>query len=172
MPAVAGDRLSNEVHMIGTGQTSRWIFCGISACLLAGTAASSQTRSIPLSEFRAVNPEDMKAAEGSTQVVLMGDPNKPGPYVVQLTFAPGRGSRPHFHDQDRYVTVVKGTWYVALGPDSDTYDPAKMTAMKAGSFVFHPAFGHHYDGAKDEAAVVRIQGMGPVKTINLEQPKP
>jgi len=43
--------------------------------------------------------------------------------------------------------------------------------MKAGSFVFHPAFGHHYDMAKDEEAVVRIIGMGPVKTTNLEAPK-
>ena len=38
-----------------------------------------------------------------------------------------------------------------------------MIAMKPGSFVFHPAFGHHYDMAKDEEAVVRIMGMGPVK---------
>jgi quercetin dioxygenase-like cupin family protein len=89
---------------------------------------------------------------------------------VQITFGPGRGSRPHYHDQDRLVTVVKGTWYVHLGPESDTYAPEKMTGMKAGSFVYHPAFGHHYDMAKDEEAVVRIVGMGPVKTINLEQP--
>ena len=32
----------------------------------------------------------------------------------------------------------------------------------------HPAFGHHYDGAKDEEAVVRIIGMGPVTTKQLE----
>ena len=89
-------------------------------------------------------------------------------YVVQNTFAPGRGSRPHYHDQDRYVTVIKGTWWVALGPESDVYNPSKMVPMKAGSFVFHPAFGHHYDGAKDEEAVVRIMGMGPVTTKQLE----
>jgi quercetin dioxygenase-like cupin family protein len=118
-----------------------------------------------------MNVDDIKAPDGSSQVVLYGDPNKPGIYAVQITFAPGRGSRPHYHDQDRFVTVIKGTWYVALGPDSDTYAPEKMTAMKAGSFVFHPACGHHYDMAKDEEAVVRIIGMGPVKTINLEQPK-
>ena len=44
-----------------------------------------------------------------------------------------------------------------------------MVPMKAGSFVFHPAFGHHYDGAKDEPATVRIMGMGPVTTTQLEQ---
>jgi len=156
--------------MTGRTRAARWILCGVSACILAGTEVSSQTRSIPLSEFRATEPEDIKAPDGSTQTVLYGDPNKPGIYAVQITFGPGKGSRPHYHDQDRFVTVMKGTWYVALGPDSDTYDPSKMTAMKAGSFVYHPAFGHHYDGAKDEEAVVRIVGMGPVKSVNLEPP--
>ena len=150
---------------------SRWILCGVGVLILCGTTASSQERSIPLSAFRGVSVDDIKPPEGSSQVVLYGDPSKPGMYAVQITFAPGRGSRPHIHDQDRYVTVIKGTWYVSLGPDSDTYDPSKMVAMKAGSFVFHPAFGHHYDMAKDEEAVVRIIGMGPVKTTNLEAPK-
>jgi hypothetical protein len=45
-----------------------------------------------------------------------------------------------------------------------------MTAMPAGSFVVHPANGHHYDGAKEEDALVQIMGMGPVKTIQVEQP--
>jgi len=42
------------------------------------------------------------------------------------------------------------------------------TPLKAGSFVVHPAFGHHYDGAKDEEAIVQIMGMGSVKTVPLE----
>jgi quercetin dioxygenase-like cupin family protein len=98
----------------------------------------------------------------------LGDPSKPGMYVTRNRFAPGSGSRPHYHDQDRYVTVIKGTWYVALGPEADVYNRDKMTALKPGSFVVHPAFGHHYDGAKDEEAIVQIMGMGPVKTVQLE----
>lgn len=155
--------------MIGRFQIGRWLLCSAAVALLAGTTASSQTQNIPLSAFKNIQPEEMTAARGN-QVVLFGDPNKAGLYVVQITFKAGTGSRPHFHDQDRLVTVVKGTWYVHLGPESDTYAPDKMTPMKAGSFVYHPAFGHHYDGAHEEDAVVRIVGMGPVKTINLEQP--
>ena len=156
--------------MSGRFLIGRWLLCSAVVALLAGTTASSQTRSIPLSEFKNIQPEEMTPTRGS-QVVLFGDPNKPGLYVVQITFKAGTGSRPHFHDQDRLVTVVKGTWYVHLGPESDVYAPEKMTPMKAGSFVYHPAFGHHYDGAHEEDAVVRIVGMGPVKTVNLEQPK-
>jgi quercetin dioxygenase-like cupin family protein len=154
--------------MITSRAISRWVLGCVGVCLL-GATASSQTSSIPLSEFKAVALDDMKPTGTGNQVVLFGDPNKPGLYAVQITFKPGTGSRPHYHDQDRLVTVVKGTWYVHLGPESDTYAPEKMTAMKAGSFVYHPAFGHHYDGAKDEEAVVRIVGMGPVKSVNLEK---
>ena len=110
-------------------------------------------------------------------VTLFGDQSKPGIYVVRNLFKkgpgggqPGAGSRPHYHDQDRYVTVIKGTWWVALGDEAKTYQPDKMTPMPPGSFVFHPANGIHYDGAKDEDVIVQIIGMGPVKTVNLEAP--
>jgi hypothetical protein len=45
-----------------------------------------------------------------------------------------------------------------------------MVPMKAGSIVKHPAGGVHYDGAKDEEAIVQIIGMGPVKTIDVTHP--
>jgi quercetin dioxygenase-like cupin family protein len=144
----------------------RWLICGVSAYALGAVAYGQAGPSN--SKFLALQPEDVRPADGATQVVIAGDPSKPGMYVVQNTFAPGRIGRPHYHDQDRYITVIKGTWWVSLGSASDVYDPGKMVAMKAGSFVFHPAFGHHYDGAKDEEAVVRIIGMGPVTTKQLE----
>ncbi len=143
----------------------RWLICGFSACVLSAVAYGQA--GAPGAKFLSLQPEEIRPAEGATQVVISGDPSKPGMYVVQNTFAPGRGSRPHYHDQDRYITVIKGTWWVSLGPESDVYDPSKMVAMKAGSYVFHPAFGHHYDGAKDEEAVVRIMGIGPVTTKQL-----
>ena len=119
--------------------------------------------------FMALQPEQLKWSErdGLPQAVVAGDPSKPGIYVIRVRFAPGRHSDPHFHDQDRYVTVIKGTWWAAVAPDGDVYDPSKMVPMKAGSFVKHPAFGHHYDGAKDEETIVQIIGMGPVTTTRL-----
>jgi quercetin dioxygenase-like cupin family protein len=143
-----------------------WFICGLSAYAFGGGAYGQGQPSNPT--FLSRQPEELRLADGATQVVIMGDPSKPGMYVVQNTFAPGRTSRPHYHDQDRYITVIKGTWWVSLGPEADVYNPGKMVPMKAGSFVFHPAYGHHYDGAKDEEAVVRIIGMGPVTTKQLE----
>src|SRR5579872_4241327 len=98
-------------------------------------------------------------------VNVIGDPTKPGIYVYRNRFAPGRMSRPHYHDQDRYVTVIKGTWWTGEG---DVFDPSKTIPIKAGGFMFHPAGYHHWDGAKDEEVIVQIMGMGPVKTIGTE----
>jgi hypothetical protein len=96
---------------------------------------------------------------------VFGDASKPGMYITRNRFAAGNGSRPHYHDQDRWVTVIKGTWYTAEG---DFYQPDKMIAIKPGGMMFHPAGLHHYDGAKEEDVIVQIMGMGPVQTVQTE----
>lgn len=116
-----------------------------------------------------VKPDDVRFAGGTgmQSVVLSGDPTKPGLYVVRNLFPPHVMSRPHFHNQDRLVTVIKGTWWTATGPDGDIYNPDKTTPNPVGSFMKHPAGLHHYDGAKDEEVVVQIIGMGPVTTTEI-----
>ncbi|MCS6763532.1 MAG: hypothetical protein MO853_05660 [Candidatus Protistobacter heckmanni] len=54
---------------------------------------------------------------GVKNVVLYGDPSKPGLYVVRNTFPPSIMSAPHAHDQDRTLVVVKGTWYTGTAGD-------------------------------------------------------
>ena len=52
----------------------------------------------------------VKNAAGTNEsAVLFGDPSKPGPYVVRVKWFPGNMSRPHFHPNDRFITVYKGT---------------------------------------------------------------
>src|SRR4026207_323026 len=141
----------------------RWLICGFTAYALSAVAYGQA--GAPGAKFLSMQPEEIRPAEGATQVVISGDPTKPGMYVVQNTFAPGRGSRPHFHDQDRYVTVIKGTWWTGKG---DVYKPETMVAIKPGGFMFHPAGYHHYDEARDEEVIVQIMGTGPVKTTQSE----
>jgi len=107
----------------------------------------------------------MDAEAGLAGGPVFGDQAKPGMYVIRNRFAAGNTSRPHYHDQDRWVTVIKGTWWTGEG---DVFQPDKMVPIKAGGMMFHPAGFHHYDGAKDEDTVVQIMGMGPVKTIQTE----
>jgi hypothetical protein len=96
---------------------------------------------------------------GAQNAVVVGDPNKTGFYMVYTKWTKGNHfSRPHFHPNDRYIVVLQGTWWVGTGPE---FDPAKTTPMPAGSFVTHFAKEVHWDGAKDEDAVLLIMGEGP-----------
>jgi quercetin dioxygenase-like cupin family protein len=101
---------------------------------------------------------DPTGAAGVNQVVLHGDPTKSGPYVVLNRFKPGNFSKPHFHPNDRFITVVKGTWWVATGNKVDRENTAPMPA---GSFVTHFGKQVHWDGAKDEEVWLLIVGEGP-----------
>jgi hypothetical protein len=48
-----------------------------------------------------------------------------------------------------------------VGRHRHEFDPDGTVAMPAGSFVVHYARGVHFDGAKDEEAVLLIVGDGP-----------
>jgi quercetin dioxygenase-like cupin family protein len=96
-------------------------------------------------------------------IKLHGDPNAPGLYIIRIRFPAGASSRPHSHDQDRFITVMEGTWYAGTGA---RYDMDRTVAIKPGGFMKHPAGAVHFDGAKAEPVVVEIRGFGPVKTTS------
>jgi hypothetical protein len=102
---------------------------------------------------------------GSEEAVLAGDPDKPGLYVVLVKWLPHHMSHPHFHPNDRFITVLSGTWWVGTGTK---FDPDSMVAMPTGSFVTHFGGQVHYDGAKDEPAVLEIVGEGPATPTPAE----
>ena len=104
---------------------------------------------------------DRPGYDGMKFATIYGDPSKPGPYVIRAKFSPGTMTRPHWHPEDRFVTVLSGTWYTGEG---DAFEPDKTVPLKAGSFMLHPAKAHHYDGAKDEEVIVQIVGIGPSST--------
>jgi hypothetical protein len=113
-------------------------------------------------------PSQIKWVEGNggaAQAIMVGDPSKPGLYIVLTKWHPHHMSRPHFHPNDRYITVLSGTWYVGTG---SKYDPDSTVAIPTGSFVTHFGKQIHYDGAKDEEAVLEILGMGPATSTPAE----
>jgi hypothetical protein len=106
-------------------------------------------------------------ARGAQSAVVVGDPTKPGFYAIYNKWTKGNHfSRPHFHPNDRYIVVLQGTWWVGSGPK---FDPANTTAMPAGSFVTHFGKQVHWDGAKDEDAVLLIMGEGPATSTGAEE---
>jgi len=103
--------------------------------------------------------------EVSEQAILYGDPSKPGLYIVLTKWHPHHMSRPHFHPNDRFITVLSGTWWVGTGTK---YDPDSTVAIPAGSFVTHFGKQIHYDGAKDGDALLEILGEGPATSTPAE----
>ena len=102
----------------------------------------------------------------NANAVLVGDPSKPGLYVVLNKWKAGNHfSRPHFHPNDRFITVLSGTWWVGSGTK---YDPDNTVPMPAGTFVTHFGKQVHYDGAKDVDAVLLIVGEGPATSTPAE----
>jgi len=109
-------------------------------------------------------------ARGAQSAVVVGDPSKPGFYMVYNKWTKGNHfSRPHFHPNDRYIVVLQGTWWVGSGPK---FDPEHGTVpMPAGSFVTHYGKQVHWDGAKDEDAVLLIMGEGPATSTTVTEEK-
>ena len=100
------------------------------------------------------------------QAVLMGDPTRPGMYAILVKWYPHNFSHPHTHPHDRYAVVLSGTWWVGSGTK---FDPDATVPMPAGSYVVDLATQPHFDGAKDEAAVIEIVGEGPATNTPAEQ---
>ena len=120
--------------------------------------------------FKLPDQIEWKGTGGNRSAVLAGDPTATGLYVVINKWLAGNNfSRPHFHPNDRFITVLKGTWWVGSGRK---FDPANNTVpMPAGTFVTHYGGQVHWDGAKDEDALLLIVGMGPATNTRVEEEK-
>ena len=104
-------------------------------------------------------PWSAPSPSGAQNAVLVGDPTKDGLYVQMVKWLAGNHfSHPHFHPHDRFITVLKGTWWVGTGTK---FDPNTTVPMPAGTFVTHFGQQVHFDGAKDEDAILLIVGEGP-----------
>ena len=121
--------------------------------------------------FVALTPDQMtwQAApglEGVSFVALHGNPGQAGIYVLRVRFAPGVMSKPHFHDQDRMVTVISGTWAFGKGTD---WSCGNTTPLGPGAYAEHPKGAIHFDGScTDQPTVVEIRGEGPVSTTFVD----
>ncbi|HTI41899.1 MAG TPA: hypothetical protein VL693_08740 [Vicinamibacterales bacterium] len=104
-------------------------------------------------------PEQMqwKEAENGMIANLYGDSSKPGLYAYVLKRRPNTWTMSHVHDNDVFVTVLDGTFWVGTGK----FDPQRTVPLKPGSFVRDVAGGIHFEGTKDEGATLYFVGIGP-----------
>ena len=119
--------------------------------------------------FVRLTPDELtweELAPGLFVAVLEGDPSSEGFYILRARFAPGVFSAPHFHPNDRYVTVIQGTWWTGIGP---VWDKENSVPLVPGSYMKHPGGAAHYDGSLGEEVIVEIKGMGPAPLIYVDE---
>jgi hypothetical protein len=136
-----------------------------------GAGRAAEVSSLNPAAIMITPPKDIKWVEGTggtANAILAGDPNKSGIYVELTKWHGGHMSRPHFHQNDRFIYVISGTWWVST---STKYDPNSTVPVQAGSYVTHYAKQVHYDGAKVETGdcVLEIVGMGPATSTPAEE---
>ncbi len=97
-------------------------------------------------DFRSVLPEDIDwkpfpAFPPSVRLAdVVGDPTKPGPYVIRVKAPSGLKLMPHRHPEDRIYTVISGIFYIGLG---DRFDGDKVRAYPPGSVIVLPGDTWH-----------------------------
>jgi quercetin dioxygenase-like cupin family protein len=145
----------------------------VMAALLAISygVASAQTTTAGTTTIVTMN--DLKWMPGTGMMkgvdvaVLMGDPTKPGPYVVRLRMPANTKFPPHYHGDTENVTVISGNLWLGLG---DKFDASNMKQFGAGDFASIPANVHHYAMTKGQAAVIQIHGEGPLSMTAVSGP--
>ena len=152
--------------------------CALAAFMLAGLAVGNGQAPAPQTQKPAQPPRPPLLHAGNlimlpdAEVATTGGPvfgsaNTTGFYITRNVFKNNTTSRPHYHTMDRWVTVIKGTWYGGTGK---VFRAKEMKPMPAGSVMFHPAYFIHYDGNQDGGeTIVQIQGYGPVTTVQVEE---
>lgn len=104
--------------------------------------------------------------DGRQRAQLLGDSSREGAWVDRVRIPGGRRVLAHTHPHDEVATVIQGTWYVGAG---ERFDPAKLKAYPAGSFVMIPAGVPHFVATKEGPVVVQLNGTGRFGTDYLEK---
>ena len=97
--------------------------------------------------------------KGAKLAIVVGDPQKPGPYVVRVSVPDGVKLMPHVHPEDRVYTVISGVFYIGYGT---TFDASKLAAYGPGSVVVLPSNTPHFHWARSGPYVTQVSGMGPL----------
>jgi quercetin dioxygenase-like cupin family protein len=149
----------------------------VGACLICGAALSSSSdRAVAgRADFVRLTPEqihwqDLPDAPGAQVALIAGDPSGHGLYIQRVRFPPHVMDRPHWHPNDRHITVISGTWYTGTGPE---FDPSRAIPLRPGSYMLHPAKALHWDGSNsDEEVIVQVFGIGPADTTPADPKQP
>ena len=101
---------------------------------------------------------------GMEIAVIHGNPDAADqPYTLRLRLPDGYRFPAHYHPRAENVTVLSGTFLLAMGAR-----PADSpTAYAPGSYLYIPPEKPHYGGARG-ATVIQLHGVGPFEILLAE----
>ena len=99
-----------------------------------------------------------RPGSASQTAALFGDPSKPGLYVQVTKRGPDDWSQPHSHPNERFITVLAGTFLIGTGAK---FDKNNTVAVGPGGVVHDIPNQMHYDGTGPEGATLEFIAMGP-----------
>lgn len=132
------------------------------AHLVAAPAAAQQLSPTQIGSVHseAIGFEPFAAfPDGAALAKVVGDPTKPGLYVVRVKVAGGVKLQPHTHPEDRVYTVISGVFYIGFGI---VFDAAKLNAYGPGSIVILPHDTPHFHWAVSGEYITQVSGAGPL----------
>lgn len=92
-----------------------------------------------------------------------GDPSVADqPYTLRLAFPDGYAFPPHWHPRAENVTVLEGTFRLAMGSE---FDEGALDTYEPGDYLFIDAENPHF-GQVEGRTVVQLHGVGPFE-INV-----
>jgi len=95
--------------------------------------------------------------KGAEFAVITGNPGQEGPFVIRLKAPAGFKVPPHTHPVDENVTVISGTFHIAMG---EKFDDSKGATLKAGGYAKVSKGMAHYAWFS-EPTIVQVHGVGP-----------
>lgn len=105
-----------------------------------------------------MKPAPAALPKGIEISVIMGDPEKPGPFALRLKIPPATTIAPHTHATDETVTLLNGTLVHDMG---EKIVESRGEPFREGGFLYLPAHMPHSLWTKDQPAVIQVNGTGP-----------
>lgn len=142
---------------------------GLIAVAVAAAALGSAIAFAPgsLATLFAISPGEMRFSSStagpiSETAVLVGDPAKPGVYVMHARIPANTKVEPHSHSEAwRVATVLSGTLYYGYGA---TFDGSKMKTLGPGSVLIEPKGQPHFAMTRNEPVTLQLVAEGPAAT--------
>ena len=101
--------------------------------------------------------KDLPSIQGAKIALLEGPMNEEKPFIARIKMPAGGKIPPHWHPGIEHVTVIAGTFAMALG---EKWEDKALHTMGPGDVMIMQPKTPHYAMAKGET-IVQIHGMGP-----------